>query len=197
VESGHQGKGGLIRLGSVHSSGNRAVGVIASNVNNSNDIVGFYYTNTSPYALGFLDLGGAFYSLSDPNGTNTIAFGINNVGDVVGSFVDASGETQGFLYNWNSKTWQTISDSLASAAPIFCGSGIPLGCIDGTTVLGVNDAGQLVGFYSDGTHVNGFLATVPERDLGHDADRLHGAGVRGIPPLQAERARRPSGVSRG
>jgi hypothetical protein len=32
--------------------------------------------------------------------------------------------------------------------------------VTGTTINGINNAGQLVGFYSDGTNVNGFLATV-------------------------------------
>jgi hypothetical protein len=31
--------------------------------------------------------------------------------------------------------------------------------VTGTTTNGINDAGDLVGFYSDGTKVHGFLAT--------------------------------------
>jgi uncharacterized protein (TIGR03382 family) len=34
--------------------------------------------------------------------------------------------------------------------------------VTGTTINGINDAGELVGFYSDGTNVNGLLATAPE-----------------------------------
>jgi hypothetical protein len=35
--------------------------------------------------------------------------------------------------------------------------------VNGTTVNGIIDADQLVGFYGDGTNVNGFLASpVPE-----------------------------------
>jgi hypothetical protein len=52
------------------------------------------------------------------------------------------------------KDLATISDPLASATPAFG--------VNGTTVYGVNDMGDLVGAFSDGVHVNGFLATVPE-----------------------------------
>jgi hypothetical protein len=45
--------------------------------------------------------------------------------------------TQGFIYN--------------SATAAFA--------VTGTTVNGINDLGNLVGFYSDGANVNGFLAT--------------------------------------
>ena len=48
-----------------------------------------------------------------------------------------------------------MDDRLASATPAFD--------VTGTTINGINDKGQLVGFYSDGTNANGFLATpVPE-----------------------------------
>jgi hypothetical protein len=84
--------------------------------------------------------------------------GLNDNGQVVGSFVDAAGETQGLLFNFLTNSWQTISDPLASAIA----TGFD---VNGTTVNGINDADQLVGFYGDGTNVNGFLANptaVPE-----------------------------------
>jgi hypothetical protein len=130
------------------------VSVTATGVNNADDVSGFYTTSTA--TLGFLEVGGTFHSLSDPNGTDTMVFGLNNKGEAVGSFVDTSGETQGFLYDWLTNTWRTISDPSASATAAFC--------VNGTTVNGINDLGQLVGFYSDGTNVNGMLVTgaVPE-----------------------------------
>jgi hypothetical protein len=55
-------------------------------------------------------------------------------------------------YNLGSNSWQTISDPNSSPIPTFM--------VNGTTVNGINDAGDLVGFYSDGTDgVNGMLAT--------------------------------------
>ena len=63
--------------------------------------------------------------------------------------------TEGLLYNLVTKTFQSINDPNGSAAAAFG--------VNGTTVNGINDNGQLVGFFSDGTNVNGFLATpVPE-----------------------------------
>jgi len=132
-----------------------ATATTASGVNNAGVVSGFYTNATG--TQGFIDKGGVFTSYSDPNGTDTMFFGLNNEGQVVGSYVDASGETQGLLFNYSSNSWQTISDPLASA--ITNGFGV-----NGTTVNGINDAGQLVGFYGDGTNVNGFLANpqVPE-----------------------------------
>jgi hypothetical protein len=131
------------------------ISVTATDINNAGIVSGFF-TDAGGVTHGFLDNSGSFIVLNDPNGngTNTSAFGLNNVGDVVGSFVDPSGETQGFVYDWLTNSWKTVSDPLASATAAFG--------VDGTTINGVNDLGQLVGFYSDGTNVNGFLATVPE-----------------------------------
>ena len=81
--------------------------------------------------------------------------GINNNGQVVGSFVDGSGKTDGLLFSLSTKSWLQINDPNDSITPAFD--------VIGTTVNGINDKGQLVGFCSDGTNVDGFLATpVPE-----------------------------------
>jgi hypothetical protein len=55
-------------------------------------------------------------------------------------------------------TWQTISDPLASAKPPSCCGSVFTG---GTTIYGINDRRDLVGFFSDGVTANGLLATVP------------------------------------
>ena len=132
-----------------------AISTSATDVNNAGVVSGFY-TNAGGLH-GFIDNAGTFTSYDDPNGTNTMFLGLNNNGQVVGSYVDGAGETQGLLFNIAGSTWQTISDPLSSATPAFD--------VTGTTVNGINDNGQLVGFYSDGANVNGFLAnpvTVPE-----------------------------------
>jgi hypothetical protein len=133
-----------------------AVSTTLTGVNNSNMASGFF-TDSNGATHGFVCnlISGACTSYNDPNGTNTMFLGLNNHGQVVGSFVDANGETQGLLFDMNSSAFQTISDPQASAIAAFA--------VTGTTVNGINDNGQLVGFYSDGTNVNGFLATpVPE-----------------------------------
>ena len=48
--------------------------------------------------------------------------------------------------------WLTVNDPNASTTPAFD--------VTGTTINGLNDNSQLVGFFSDGTNVNGFLATL-------------------------------------
>ncbi len=74
-----------------------AASVTASDINNAGIVSGFF-TDAAGNVHGFLDNGGTFTQLDDPNGngTNTSAFGLNNVGDVVGSFVELVGRDAGF-----------------------------------------------------------------------------------------------------
>jgi hypothetical protein len=126
----------------------------ATAINNSGEIAGFY-TDSAGNIHGFLDNGGTFLTIDDPNGTSTMLFGLNNNGQAVGSFVDMAGETQGLLFNIATDTFQTISDPFASATPAFG--------VTGTLINGINDQGDLVGFYSNGTQVIGLVAApVPE-----------------------------------
>ena len=129
------------------------VSTIATDINNSNVVSGFY-TDAGGNTHGFLDVSGTYHSYDDPNGTNTMFFGLNNKGQVVGSYVDGSGVTDGLIYNFMSNTWQTVNDPNASATAAFG--------VTGTTINGINDYGQIVGFYSDGTNVDGFTASTPE-----------------------------------
>jgi hypothetical protein len=126
----------------------------ATGVNN-NSVVSGFYMDANGLLHGFVDTNGNFVSYDDPNGTNTMFLGLTNNNLVVGSFVDANGMTEGLVYNLATKTWQSINDPNASANAAFG--------VNGTTVNGINDKGQLVGFFSDGANVNGFLATpIPE-----------------------------------
>ena len=133
-----------------------AVSVVATGIDNAGVISGFY-TDTAGNSHGFIDNAGTFTTIDDPNGANTMVFGLNNNNMAVGSFTDGNGETQGFVDNLTTDMFQTISDPNASMNPTFG--------VTGTTLNGINDQGDLVGFYSDGANVNGFLATpssVPE-----------------------------------
>jgi len=126
------------------------VSTVATGINNSSIVSGFF-TDASGNDHGFLDVGGVFDTFNDPSGTNTMFLGLNNEGQVVGSYVDANGVTQGLIFNLLSDSWETISDPNASANAAFG--------VTGTTVNGINDLGQIVGFYSDGANVDGFEAT--------------------------------------
>jgi len=99
----------------------------------------------------------SFASPTDPNGTNPMFFGVNNLGQIVGTDTAAAGFSEGFVYDINTGTWTTVSDPLAVHTAYGFG-------ISGTTLNGINDLGQLVGFYADANgNVDGLLATaVPE-----------------------------------
>jgi hypothetical protein len=126
--------------------------VTVTGINNSGAVVGFY-TDTSGITHGFVDNAGTFTSYDDPNGSgNTMFLGINDGGYVVGSYVDAAGETHGLLFNSVADTFETIDNPGASATSVFG--------VNGTTVNGINDSGELVGFFADAAgNVDGFVAT--------------------------------------
>jgi hypothetical protein len=128
----------------------------ATGINNS-DVISGFDTLANGDIDGFLDSGGTFTTLSFGAGTNTMALGLNNNDQVVGSYVDAEGNTDGFVYNWVTKVLTTVDNPNADGTTAFG--------VEGTIVNGINDEGQLVGFYAntDQAAVNGFLANpVPE-----------------------------------
>jgi hypothetical protein len=120
----------------------------ATDVNNAGEVVGFNMTSaTSSY--GWLDDAGVFTVLNFPGSTFTQALGLNNNGLIVGTYVDSSGNTDGFLYNVATGTYQSIDD--------------PNG-VGATTINGINDLDELVGFYATGATVmqNGTPVTVTD-----------------------------------
>jgi hypothetical protein len=134
-----------------------ATSITATGINDAGVISG-YFTNGLGATLGFIDDGGTFTSYNDPSGSDTMFLGINSSDEVVGSYMAASGETEGLLFNLGTNTFQTVNDPFGSLDPAFG--------VTGTTINGINNAGDLVGFYSDGTNVNGFLAVpTPEPAL--------------------------------
>jgi probable HAF family extracellular repeat protein len=114
----------------------------AYGINTSGQIVGTY--SLGPHKdYGFLYSGGTYATLIDPaSAQETFAEGINDGGQVVGFYLDASGTRRhGFLYNGTA--YATIDDSFG---------------INGTTAEGINNAGQIVGFFLDSTRKShGFL----------------------------------------
>ena len=67
-----------------------------------------------------------------------MALGINNEDQVVGSYTDATKLTHGFLFDEQSHTYKTIDDP--NQLNVVGG---------GTTLNGINDKGQVVGFFMD------------------------------------------------
>ena len=116
-------------------------GAQATGINNSQQICGFYI-DSAGVNHGFLLSFGLLVTLDAPGSTFTQALGLNNRGQVVGDYMDAGGNTHGFV--WTSAGGFTTVDD-------------PNGV--GTTVVnGINDHGNLVGFYGTAPINSGFVA---------------------------------------
>jgi uncharacterized membrane protein len=112
-------------------------------INDGGDIVGFYQTPFAPVLThGFILQGSVLTTLDFPGAIFSDAIGINNLGEIVGRFVDASGTSHGFLRNRD--VFITIDVPGAS----------------NTVPWGINDLGEISGSYtgSDG-RTHGFLKT--------------------------------------
>jgi probable HAF family extracellular repeat protein len=121
---------------------------VAVDINNADQIVG-YYIDAAMKSHGFLLSGGVFTTLDDPlaGPQGTFANGINAVGQVVGYYQDTNNLAHGFLYDpvhnpSGGGTYTTVDDPLATR---------------GTLAFDINAAGQIVGYYADGTGFHGFL----------------------------------------
>jgi len=128
----------------------RGPSLTAAAINNHGDVAGFY-TAADGGTVGFVKMaGGRFITLAYPGASMTQALGINDSGEVVGTYDVATGascKTHGF-------TWR--------AGHGFTAVDDPHG-VNSTTINGVNDAGDLVGFYTDARgNTHGMLA-LPRR----------------------------------
>jgi probable HAF family extracellular repeat protein len=97
-------------------------------------IVGLIVCTPATTMAGFV-----FTTIDVPGATFTDAAGINNAGQIVGTFSDATG-THGFL----------------NTGGVFATINVPGAFV--TQAFGINDAGQVVGFFGDATGTHGFLA---------------------------------------
>jgi hypothetical protein len=124
----------------------------AAAINNRGDIAGFGTDNTNDSSKGqtvgyLLRRDGQVTILSVPGSTLTQAFGINDHDEVVGQYQTGSNSNvMTFGFTWTpQRGFQTVND--------------PAG-VGTTTINGVNDQGQLVGFYVDSNqNTDGLLAT--------------------------------------
>ena len=130
------------RFTSVIDPHDKGASLQATAINDRGDIAGNYGSD------GFLlTRGGQFISLSVPGASATMALGVNDGDEVVGTYMVGSGSSatmHGFI-------WQAGRGFTSIDDPHGIGT---------TTINGVNDHGQLVGFYVDATgNTDGFLAT--------------------------------------
>ena len=130
------------RFSSVVDPQNKGAALQATAINDRGDIAGNIGSD------GFLlTHGGQFITLAAPGASSTMALGVNNFDEVVGTYTVGSGSSAVMHgYTWTAKHGFTTVDD-------------PHG-IGTTTINGVNDFGQLVGFYVDSKgNTDGLLAT--------------------------------------
>jgi len=123
-----------------------ATSLTATAINNRNDVAGFF-TNAAGATESFLRTGmGRTFKLAFPGASMTQALGVNDFHAVVGVYTVGSGDaaaTHGFIWT-PLKGFRTLDD--------------PQG-VGTTTINGVNDQGDIVGFYADGAgNTHGFAA---------------------------------------
>jgi len=127
-----------------------AIATQVSGINDRQQICGFW-TDSGNNNHGFFGQVGERLTTFNVNiggmvATGTTPFGCNNHGEVVGSFTDKGGAVHGFTYaEGRFRQFDATGSSQAAAFGV-----------SGTLINGVNDAGDIVGFFSDGTKVNGF-----------------------------------------
>jgi hypothetical protein len=134
------------RFSSVVDPNAPSASLTAAAINDHGDVAGIYTNPANGNTDGFLLSHGHFTDLSVPGSSSTMALGVNNSDEVVGVFVPSSNANALDGFTWTPQHgFRTVDD--------------PHG-IGTTTINGVNDFGQLVGFYVDANgNTDGFLAT--------------------------------------
>ena len=121
-----------------------AVATEATAINESGTIVGMAYAGDGTIH-GYILKKGVIVPLDAPDARDTAAFGINARGDVAG--------------NWDTNPWTTGHGFVVSKGH-FRTFDAPDAAPDSTAGFGINDRGQVVGFYTDlDGKAHGFLAT--------------------------------------
>jgi probable HAF family extracellular repeat protein len=103
-------------------------------INDSRNVVGVYFTPSTPGAHGFLDSSGVFSAIDVPGASGTYSYGINNSGQIVGFFSEQVGSQQ-------------VSHGYEDTNGVFTTIDVP-GGVD-TVANGINDAGEIVGAFSN------------------------------------------------
>jgi probable HAF family extracellular repeat protein len=140
---------GIVRADVFLYSGGTFTTILATNlvgagagINSSGQIVGTFIQGG--LEQGFLDIGGVFTTLDDPNpNEGTLARNINDAGQIVGAYYGTNGYSNGFLYSGGKFTTIDFPGALE------------------TWASGINDSGQIVGTAfvptGMGVRIEGFL----------------------------------------
>ena len=144
--AGHPNKGYTTVLPYTSFTNENFPGSVQTQVTGLNNIgttVGFWSdqnnVNMVNNNFGFVDIANTFTNVNNPaTGTGPAInqlLGVNNSNVAVGFYVDAAGATHGYTYNIAAKTFSANIDD-------------PKG-IGATTAAAINNAGEIVGFYTD------------------------------------------------
>jgi hypothetical protein len=164
-----------------------AVDTDAVGINDQGDIVGVYDTGDVTTQIGFLLRNGHYISIQDPLAPpmHTQLNDINDRGQIVGVYLDSAGVTKGFVLDAGKFTPIDFPDASGGSIPygINCQGQIVGRYFDGpgsnqgfvllkgdfepvvfpaatvTSAQGINNAGQIVGFYRASGPRQGFIAT--------------------------------------
>ena len=177
---------GFVRVRDVYTSFDvpTATQTFGRGINNRREIVGQYTTDTNPNR-GFVRLGDTFTTIDSPIGGEITAYGINDAGDIVG-YIGVSGSVQTFRlvrgnmelirFQNNVATYglgiNNAGDIVGVTCEVICdAAGNTIYVLSGDTFSfvappgifgdahGINDHGQLAGFYFDAGGRHGFIAT--------------------------------------
>jgi len=133
--------------GKFHSVGpSNAVNDVASGINGKGDICG-WATLADGKTVAWMLKGGTYTEYSYPGSANTQATAVNWQDQIVGSFVDSSGNTHGFFlsYPLTKKVWEQVDDPYA---------------VGTSAVTSIENHKIMVGYYDDSNgNRHGFMAT--------------------------------------
>jgi hypothetical protein len=102
-----------------------------------------YFGNTAGFYTNAAEANFGFYTQNGKSSDQTAAFGLNDVMQIVGSYVDGSGVSHGFVMSASGSV-TTIDDPNGAG---------------GSVLNGINNGGSVVGFYTDSSgSTDGYLA---------------------------------------
>jgi len=141
-----------------------ATGTQPLGLNDLGEIVGTFTDARGEH--GFLYQNGTFTTIDVPGATATSANGINNASELVGTYTGTHSVTRGFRYAGGvfSDVPNLLSMGINDAGQMVGGGAVSTievpGAVGKTYPTGIDNAGQIAGFYFDaGGLVHGFLAT--------------------------------------
>jgi hypothetical protein len=133
-----------------------AVSTVTAAINNKGEIAGFY-TDSAGVTHGFVEDHFVFKTVDAPGATQTELLGVNDQGIAVGEDI-VNGVMHGLIFDAKTDTFTTLDDPNAVGA---------------TTLNGINDKGDIVGFYTDAAGNTDGLLAVPDNDKSVDDMHHH------------------------